>query len=99
MIVHLKEMYQKQARHERFVVTKEINSCKMARGGSVSAHVLKMQSYIDKLEKLGSRVAREMATDLILGSLPPSYDQFVTNYNMHKMDVSIMELHEMLKNA
>ena len=77
VIVHLKEMFQVQARHERFAVTKEINSCKMALGSSVSAHVLKMKSYIDRLEKLGSLVTREMATDLILGSLPPSYDQFV----------------------
>ena len=30
MIVHLKEMFQEQARHERFAVTKELNSCKMA---------------------------------------------------------------------
>ena len=99
MIVHLREMFQEQARHERFAVTKELNSCKMAPGSSVSTHVLKMKSYIDRLEKLGSPVTKEMATDLILGSLPPSYDQFVMNYNMQKMDVSIMELHEMLKNV
>ena len=74
MIIHLKEMFQEQARHERFAVTKELNSCKMAPGSSVSTHVLKMKSYIDKLEKLGSPVTREMATDLIIGSLPPSYD-------------------------
>ena len=54
MIVHLKEMFQEQARHERFVVTKELNSCKMDLGSSVSAHVLKMKSYIDRLEKLGT---------------------------------------------
>ena len=32
MIVHLKEMFQEQARHERFVATKELNSCKIAPG-------------------------------------------------------------------
>ena len=97
MIIHLKEMFQEQARHERFAATKELNSCKMAPGSSVSAHVLKMKSYIDRLEKLGSLVTREIHMNLILGSLPPSYDQFVMNYNMHKMDVSIIELHGMLK--
>ena len=40
-----------------------------------------------------------MATDLILGSLPESYDQFVMNYNMHHMEKSITELHGMLKNV
>ena len=40
-----------------------------------------------------------MATDLILGSLPESYDQFVMNYNMHHMEKSITELHGMIKNV
>ena len=39
------------------------------------------------------------ATDLILGSLPESYDQFVMNYDMHYMEKSIAELHRMLKNV
>ena len=40
-----------------------------------------------------------MATDLILGSLPKSYDQFVMNYNMHHMEKSIAKLHGMLNNV
>ena len=40
-----------------------------------------------------------MATDLILGSLPESYDQFFTNYNIHHMENYIAELHGMLKNV
>ena len=99
IMTHLKEMFQEQARHERFVTTKALTSCKMAPGTSVSAHVLKMKGYIDTLEKLDVPIRRELATDLILGSLPESYDQFVMNFNMHGMDKSIAELHGMLKNA
>ena len=73
----LKEMFQEQARHERFVTTKALTSCKMAPSTSVSAHILKMKGYIDTLEKLDVPIQRELATDLILGSLPESYDQFV----------------------
>ena len=72
MIIHLKEMFQEQARHERFVVAKELNSCEMAPSGSVSAHVLKMKSYIDRIDKLSTPISKELATDLILASLPPS---------------------------
>ena len=81
------------------MTTKALTSCKLALGISVSAHVLKMKGYIDTLEKLDVPIRRELATDLILGSLPESYDQFVMNFNMYGMDMSLAKLHGMLKNA
>ena len=71
----------------------------MTPGTSVSAHVLKMKGLIDQLDKLGAPISHELATDLILVSLPESYDQFVMNYNMHHMEKSIVKLHGMLKNV
>ena len=82
IMTHLKEMFQEQARHERFLTTKALTSFKMAPGTSVSAHVLKMKGYINTLEKLDVLIQRELATDLILGSLPESSDQFIMNLNM-----------------
>ena len=99
MLRHLKEMFQKQARQERFLTMKALNECKMAHGTLVSAHVLKMNGYLDQLERLGALLSKELVIDTILGSLPSSYDQFVMNYNMHNMDMSITELLGMLKNA
>ena len=71
----------------------------MTHGTSVSAHVLKMKGLIAKLDKLGAPISHELATDLILCSLPESYDQFFMNYNMHHMEKYITELHGMLKNV
>ena len=99
MMVHLKGMFQEKARQERFTTTKALNACKMTPGTSVSAHVLKMNGLIDQLNKIGAPISHELATDLILGSLLESYDQFVMNYNMHHMEKSIAELHGMLKNV
>ena len=99
MMVHLKGMFQEQARQERFTTTKALNACKMTPGTSVSAHVLKMKGLIDQLDKLGASISHELDTDLILGSLPKSYDQFVMNYNMEHMEKSIAELHGILKNV
>ena len=65
----------------------------------MSAYVLKMKGYIDHLERLRFPISLELATDLILNSLPDSYDQFVMNYNMNNMEKSISELHAMLTNA
>ena len=58
-----------------------------------------MKGYIDHLDRLRFPISQELATDLILNSLPNSYDQFVMNYNMNNMDKSISELHSMLKTA
>ncbi|KAJ8763814.1 hypothetical protein K2173_003596 [Erythroxylum novogranatense] len=99
MLAQLKAMFKEQARQERFRTTKALNSCKMTPGTPVSAHVLKMKSYIHHLEKLGAPVSQELATDLILASLTDEYDQFILNYNMHNMEKSIDELHGMLKTA
>ncbi|KAH7665793.1 RNA-directed DNA polymerase protein [Dioscorea alata] len=57
------------------------------------------KGYIDTLEKLDAPIRKELAVDLVLGSLPEAYYQFILNYNMHDMDKSLVELHGMLKNA
>ncbi|KAI3776255.1 hypothetical protein L1987_46029 [Smallanthus sonchifolius] len=41
----------------------------------------------------------ELAGDIILNSLPKSYDQFTLNYNINAWDKTISELHIMLKTA
>ncbi|KAL6565027.1 hypothetical protein OROMI_016477 [Orobanche minor] len=97
MMGQLKELFQEQARQERFATTKALNGCKMSSGTSVSAHVLKMKGHIEHLDRLGAPISQELATDMILASLPSEYDQFVVNFNMHNMDKTITELHGMMK--
>ena len=99
MLQQLRDMFQVQAKQERFDTVKALACCKMATGSSVSVHVLKMKGYVDQLERLGFPISQELATDFILNSLTSSYDSFVLNYNMNNMEKSIMELHGMLKTA
>ncbi|KAG8478887.1 hypothetical protein CXB51_028741 [Gossypium anomalum] len=42
MIEHLKELYQGQARQERFDISKALFQCKLAEGSPIGPHVLKM---------------------------------------------------------
>ena len=51
-IFNLKEMFQQQARQERYETTKALHSCKMVEGASVSAHILTMKGYIKHLDRL-----------------------------------------------
>lgn len=66
MIDHLKTLYEKDARHERFDVSKAIFSIKLSEGSLVEPHVLKMIVYVEKLARLGLPLELELAVDLIL---------------------------------
>ncbi|VFQ77867.1 unnamed protein product [Cuscuta campestris] len=99
MIVALRQLYQGQSRHERFLVNKALFSCKLSSGNPVGPHVLKMIGYITNLEKLGFSLQKELATDLILQSLPELYKGFVMNYMMHDLDKPLPELLKRLQTA
>ncbi|KAJ9561274.1 hypothetical protein OSB04_006434 [Centaurea solstitialis] len=99
MIRQLRDMFQTQARTERYDATKAFNECNMVRGTSVSDHVMKMKRHLDHLERLGHPVPLQLATDTILNSLSEDYRPFVVNYNMNNMEKTIAELHSMLKTA
>ena len=83
MIEHLKEMFGKQARIERFDIVRALHAMKMEEHGNLSTHVLKMKSYTDQLEILGSPYPQDLATNISLNSLPKSYNAFIMNYNMN----------------
>ena len=98
-IEQLKKMFQEQARVDRYNVIKGLVNCRLAEGGSVTGHMFKMTGYLQQLDKLDIPLPREIAQDLVLNSLPPSYSGFILNYHMHGMDKSLDELHGMLKTA
>ncbi|CAD6253421.1 unnamed protein product [Miscanthus lutarioriparius] len=97
MIVALNDMFQTQARTERFSVSKAFVESKLAEGATVGPHVIKMVGYTQRLEKLGFPIVQELATDFILASLPPSYGNFISNYHMHGAEKGLNELCGMLK--
>ncbi|KAJ9565666.1 hypothetical protein OSB04_001632 [Centaurea solstitialis] len=99
MIRQLRDMFQTQARTERYDATKAFNECKMVKGTSVSDHVMKMKRHLDHLERLGHPVPLQLATNTILNSLSEDYRPFVVNYDMNNMEKTIAELHSMLKTA
>ena len=99
MIVALEDMFQTQARTERFNVSKALAETKLAEGAAVGPHVIKMVGYTQRLEKLGFPIGPELATDFIFSSLPPSNGNFISNYHMHGAEKGLNELCGMLKTA
>jgi gag-polypeptide of LTR copia-type len=96
MIGKLKNMFQEQARVERYRVAMELFECKMTEEASVSAHVQKLMRLMEQLEKMGSTMDLQLSTDLIMHSLPLSFSMFIMNYNMAGVIKSLNELHYML---
>jgi hypothetical protein len=97
MVVALKYMFATQARTEGFNISKAFVECKLAKGTPVGPHVIKMVGYIQRLEKLGFPLGKELCTDFILMSLSPSYGNFISNYHMHGAEKGLNELCGMLK--
>ncbi|KAL0405968.1 UNVERIFIED_CONTAM: hypothetical protein Slati_3910700 [Sesamum latifolium] len=68
----------------------------MTEGSSVHSHGVKMLSLMEKLKDLKAGLNNDTYIDVILQSLPPSYDPFIVNYNMNGLEKSIHELINML---
>jgi hypothetical protein len=99
MIQGLREMFENQARVEMYNISKALFACKLAEGSLISPHVIKMIGYIETLTKLDCKIKDGITTDVILQSLPVSYESFIINFHMNGMEKIMTELHGMLKTA
>src|SRR5664279_1268173 len=95
----LKLIFDTHAAVESYDASENFFSCMMEENSSVSEHVLKMSGYADKLIALGISIPNKLGIHRVLQSLPPSYKNFVMNYNMQGMKKSLPELLSMLKTA
>ncbi|KAK1698311.1 hypothetical protein QYE76_015008 [Lolium multiflorum] len=73
--------------------------CMMEEGSSISEHMLVMTGHAKKLSDLGIVIPNRLGINRVLQSLPPSYKNFVMNYNMQNMNKEFPELFGMLKAA
>ncbi|KAL0345756.1 UNVERIFIED_CONTAM: Transposon Ty2-B Gag-Pol polyprotein [Sesamum radiatum] len=96
IMLRMKDVYAVPDRHIRYAATKAFFGTKMTEGSSVQSHGVKMLSLVEKLEDLKAGLDNDTYIDVILQSLPPSYDPFIVNYNMNGLEKSIHELINML---
>lgn len=67
-------------------------STKMSEGTSIEEHFLRMKDHLNMLEFLGAEIDGQTQADIILESLPDSFNYFKLNYNMNKMNLSLAKL-------
>ncbi|KAI3778460.1 hypothetical protein L2E82_07787 [Cichorium intybus] len=95
----LAEKFRKQERIERRKVVKAFTNAKPKDGESICNHVQRMQGYMERLRKLEMPVHEDLAVDIVLNSLPSSYDQFTLAYHLNNSQATLAELHRMLRTA
>ena len=91
MLQTLEGMFAKSTASERQAAITDLINTHMT-GGCVKDHCLAMISHISRAEVMGEKLQKEMKIDLILQSLLKHFNQFKVNYNMHKMDLTPVQL-------
>ncbi|CAA0841620.1 Uncharacterized mitochondrial protein AtMg00300, partial [Striga hermonthica] len=92
MMLSLKELFGEQDRAARFEAMRKIMSSVMPEGASVREHVLRMMEYLNEIDVLGGNINGEAKIDIILHSLPKSYENFCLNAIMNKKGYTLAEL-------
>ena len=70
IIGSLEVLYKKQARTERFELTKGFIECNMKEGSSMREHIVKLVGYVDRLASLEFGIPPTLGIDIVLASLP-----------------------------
>ncbi|XP_073139007.1 uncharacterized protein [Henckelia pumila] len=94
--LHLQELYGAQTRAERFTTVKALMTARMREGTSVHEHCVRMIGYIERLVSLDMVHPHELLVYVLLLSLPNSFDGFVVNFNMNKIEATLEELVNMI---
>ncbi|KAL0433591.1 UNVERIFIED_CONTAM: hypothetical protein Slati_2693400 [Sesamum latifolium] len=92
IMLRMKDVYAVPDWHIRYAAIKAFFGIKIAEGSSVQSHGVTMLSFVEKLEDLKAGLDNDTYIDVILQSLPPSYNPFIINYNMNGLEKSIHEL-------
>ncbi|GAV83627.1 zf-CCHC domain-containing protein/UBN2_2 domain-containing protein, partial [Cephalotus follicularis] len=97
VLLHLQEMYGAESRTQRFNLSRKLFQAQIQEGASVHEHGLKIIDRIEQLAQLGFVIDHDLYVDLIFTSLPKSFSQFLVNFHMNKIEVTLSELIAMLR--
>ncbi|XP_016546490.2 uncharacterized protein LOC107846696 [Capsicum annuum] len=92
MFKSLKEILGEQNRPVKHTVMKARLTIKMVKETLVREHVFKMMSLLNELKILNAVIDMESKVEMVLQTLPDSFQQFCLNNNMNNMDLSLAKL-------
>ena len=81
------------------MVMKQIMNIRMSEGTPVKDHMIKMIGLFNKLGDLGADIDWETQNNMVLETLPPSFNHFKLNYSMNKLEWYVTKLMQQLQIA
>ena len=81
------------------MVMKQIMNTRMSEGTPVRDHMIKMIGLFNDLGDLGADIDWETQNNMVLETLPSSFNHFKLNYSMNKLEWSLTELMQQLQIA
>ena len=81
------------------MVMKQIMNTRMSKGTLVRDHMIKMIGLFKELGDLSADIDWETQNNMVLETLPPSFNHFKLNYSMNKLEWSLTELMQQLQIA
>ena len=67
-------------------VTRKFYTANMQEGDDMMAHVTKMTALAQELRELGEVISTQKFATVVLGSLPPSYETYITSLSARKIE-------------
>ncbi|XP_022850432.1 uncharacterized protein LOC111372359 [Olea europaea var. sylvestris] len=95
----LQEIFGHQSRQARQAPIRAIMNTRMKSDASVRDHMSTMIGHFNTVEVFGAGIDSETQIDMVLETLPEMFSQFIVDYNLHKMDMSLTKLMKELQNA
>ena len=90
-------MFGVQSRSAKQMVMKQIMNTRMSEGTPVRDHMIKMIGLFNELGDLSVDIDWETQNNMVLETLPPSFNHFKLNYFMNKLEWSLTELMQQLQ--
>ncbi|XP_057771113.1 uncharacterized protein LOC130990903 [Salvia miltiorrhiza] len=84
IMVNLEELFGETDRSVRFKIMTKLMASRMTEGSPVHEHVLEMINHFNELEMLGGGIEDDIKVDMVLHTLPKSYENFRLNAIMGK---------------
>ena len=93
----LTKLYQAKSLHNKIFLKRRLYTLRMAETTSVTEHINTLNSLFSRLNSLGHKIAELERAEILLQSLPDSYDQLIINYTNNVLsDYIVFEMLRLL---
>ena len=99
IMYNLAELFGGQTCQTKQAAIRKLINLQMKSGTLVRSHMLEVIGLLNEMEIMGADIDGETQVEMVLKTLPESFDNFKLNYSMNKLSYSLTELIKELQAA